>query len=102
MTFVKHTIAGLLVAASLLAAPLAAKAAGPETMVDGQVTEVRPNAEFTIKHGPIPNLEMGAMTMVFRVKDPMMAKGIKKGDRIRFHVEDLGGKLTITKIDKAK
>ncbi|MBU2532229.1 MAG: copper-binding protein, partial [Alphaproteobacteria bacterium] len=45
---------------------LSTLAAGEGPMVDGTVTEVRPGGELTIKHGPIPNLDMSAMTMVFK------------------------------------
>ena len=71
-------------------------------MVDGVVKEVRANGDLTIKHGPIKNLDMSAMTMVFKMKDKSVAKGVKVGDSIKFHVEDVGGKLTITKLEKAK
>lgn len=87
-------------AVSVLLAPLAVHAAGEGPMVDGQVTEVRPGGELTIKHGPLPNLDMPAMTMVFKLKDAAMGKGIKKGDKIKFHAEDVGGKLTIMHLEK--
>ena len=71
-------------------------------MVDGVVKEVRANGDLTIKHGPIKNLDMSAMTMVFKMKDKSVGKDVKVGDNIKFHVEDVGGKLTITKLEKAK
>ena len=43
---------------------------------------------------------MAAMTMVFKVNAPKMAKGVKKGDKIKMHVEDKGGKLTIMHLEK--
>jgi Cu(I)/Ag(I) efflux system protein CusF len=40
------------------------------TMADGEIKKVDKEAgKITIKHGPLPNLGMPQMTMVFRVKD---------------------------------
>ena len=99
----KHLNSLLLVASlalTLLFAPLVTYASGDGPMVDGEVTEVRPGGELTVKHGPLPNLDMPAMTMVFKLKDASMGKGIKKGDKIKFHAEDVGGKLTIMHLMK--
>lgn len=69
-------------------------------MVDGVVKEVRPDGRLTIKHGPIPNLDMGGMTMVFSMSDPKLSKGVKVGDKVKIHVEDVGGKLTVMHLKK--
>ena len=69
-------------------------------MVDGVVKELRPGGELTIKHGPLPKLDMPAMTMVFKTSEPSMAKGLKVGDKIKMQVEVKGGKLTIMKLEK--
>ena len=37
-----------------------------------------------LKHGPIAKLDMPAMTMVFRVKDPSILANVKKGDEVAF------------------
>lgn len=79
-----------------------ATAAGEMPMTDGQIKEIREGGEFTIKHGPISNLDMGAMTMVFKASDPAMAKGLKVGDKIKMHVEAKGNKLMIMHMEKAK
>jgi Cu/Ag efflux protein CusF len=39
--------------------------------------------KITLKHGPIANLGMSAMTMAFPVKDPAMLKGLKEETRSR-------------------
>lgn len=91
----------ILLAASLVViAPLVALAAGDGPMVEGQVTEVRPDNELTIKHGPLPNLDMPGMTMVFKLSDPAMGEGVKVGDKIKMRVEDVDGKLTIMELEK--
>jgi len=70
---------------------------------DGQVTKIdEAQGKVTLKHGPIENLDMDAMTMVFAVADPAMLKALKVGDKIKFEADRLNGRLTVTKIDKAK
>lgn len=100
MTKLRSLLAAVACSAAFVISPLATYAADDGPMVDGTVTEVRTGGELTIKHGPIPNLDMAAMTMVFKVNDPKMAKGIKKGDKIKMHVEDKNGKLTIMHLKK--
>ena len=72
-------------------------------MVDGDVQKVDPaTGKVTLKHGPIPELDMGDMSMVYTAKDPAMLKGLKVGDKVRFEPAEVGGKYTVTKIEKAK
>ncbi len=73
-------------------------------LIDGQVTKVDQSAsKITIKHGPIPKLDMDqGMTMVFVVPDPSMLKAAKAGDKVKFDAERVNGQLTVTKIQKAK
>jgi Cu/Ag efflux protein CusF len=42
------------------------------------------------------------MTMVFTVKDPKMLDKVQAGDKVRFHADNEGGKLTVTEIQPAK
>jgi Cu/Ag efflux protein CusF len=71
-----------------------------DAMADGEVRKVDKSAgKLTIKHGPLPNLGMGAMTMVYRVADPAMLDKLKAGDKIRFQAESVNGALTVTKIE---
>lgn len=72
-------------------------------MVTGVVKELNPDAgTMTIKHEPIPNLDMGAMTMIFKAKDDEMLKSVKLGDKIKFAAERVNGRITITKIAPRK
>lgn len=69
--------------------------------VSGQVKKIDANAgKMTIDHGPIKNLNMDSMTMVFRVADPAMLKQVKPGDRILFDADRVNGAITVTKIKK--
>jgi Cu(I)/Ag(I) efflux system periplasmic protein CusF len=81
----------------LLALPAAAQS------VSGTVTKVdEPQGKLTINHGPIKNLDMDAMTMVFRASDPAMLKGLKAGTKIKFDADRVNGQITVTKLQKAK
>ena len=67
--------------------------------VDGEVRKVDKDAgKITLKHGPIANLEMPAMSMVFRAKDPAMLEKVKAGDKVRFKADKVGGAYTVTEI----
>ena len=71
--------------------------------IGGVVTKVDEGAEkITIKHEPIPNLDMGDMTMVFKAADKAMLKQVKKGDKIHFTADRVNGQITVTSISKAK
>lgn len=70
---------------------------------EGEVRRVDKDAQkMTIRHGPLENLGMPAMTMVFQVKDPTMLDQVKVGDKIRFSAEKTGGAYTVTTIEPAK
>ena len=73
------------------------------SLTDGEIRKVDKEAKkLTIRHGPIPNLDMPAMTMVFQVKDSAMLDSVKAGDKIRFVADKAGGAYTVTKIEPAK
>jgi Cu(I)/Ag(I) efflux system protein CusF len=111
---VRNRIALLMLISSWVAFPAAAQAPAakadehsghhaaiaPEAdMVEGEVRKVDKEAgKITLKHGPIPNLEMTGMTMVFRVKDPAMLDAVKAGDKVRFKADKVQGALTVTEI----
>lgn len=54
---------------------------------------------IVLKHGDIPNLAMPAMTMGFDVADRKMLDQVKAGDKVRFHVEIMKGKPTVTHLE---
>lgn len=69
----------------------------------GEVTKIDvAQGKLTLKHGPIKNLDMEGMTMVFAISDPAMLKTMKVGDKVTFEAERVNGRLTVTKISKAK
>lgn len=72
-------------------------------LADGEIRRVDKDAgKLTIKHGPIPSMDMPPMTMVYRVKDAAMLEAVKPGDKVKFSAEKVGGAYTVTAIDKAQ
>ena len=77
--------------------------AQPAALSEGEVRKVDKAAKkITIKHGPLTNLDMPAMTMVFQVKDPKILEQVKAGDKVKFEAQKLGGAFTVTRIEAAK
>ena len=72
-------------------------------MTEGEVRKVDKAAKkITLKHGPIVNLDMPAMTMVFQVADPAILEQVKAGDKVRFAADKVGGSFAVTRIEPLK
>lgn len=66
-------------------------------MSEGEVRKVDSMVhKLTLRHGPLDNLDLPAMTMAFRVKDPAWLAQLKVGDKVRFVAERVDGNLTVT------
>ena len=100
----------MIIAASIvLALPLAAQAQVPvevaniQPMTAGVVKKIDvEQGKITISHGPLLNLDMPTMTMVFRVADPKMLSTVKPGDNIKFVAERLNGAFTVVRVEQAR
>ena len=69
--------------------------------VTGTVEKVdTAQSKITIDHGPIQNLDMEPMTMVFRAQDPALLKGLKAGDKVQFTADRVNGQISVTSIKK--
>jgi Cu/Ag efflux protein CusF len=72
-------------------------------MSEGEVRKVdKENRKITLKHGPLKNLDMPPMTMVFQAADASLLDKVKVGDKVRFVATNPGGKLTVTQIQPVK
>lgn len=92
-------IAALTMAGTAFATSHQAALAG---YADAEVRKVDKEAgKLTLKHGPIANLEMPPMTMVFRVKEAAMLDKVKTGDKVRFKAEKVQGAYTVTELAPA-
>jgi Cu(I)/Ag(I) efflux system protein CusF len=72
-------------------------------MIPGVVKKIDKAAgKVTVTHGPLVNLGMPAMTMVFRVKDSAWLDQMKDGDNIRFMADKVNGLLTLVHYEAVK
>lgn len=85
------------------AAPAPADKASAVELSDAEVRKVdKENRKITLRHGPIKNLDMPPMTMVFQVGDAALLDKVQAGDKVRFAAVNDAGKLTVTHIQPAK
>ncbi|MCO5399244.1 copper-binding protein [Ralstonia soli] len=91
-------VAPLVHAAEDAASAPAATTAAP--MSEGEIKKIDTVAgKLTIKHGPLDNLGMEPMTMVFRVQDPAMLTQVHVGSKVHFVAEKVNGALTVTVLE---
>ena len=79
--------------------------ASPATseLSEGEVRKIdKEGKKLTIKHGPLKNLDMPGMTMIFSVKDDAVLDQLQAGEKVRFLAEKIDGKITVTKIEAAR
>ena len=70
---------------------------------EGQVLKVnKTSGEVTLKHGPLPSIAMGPMTMSFGVSDPKMLETARVGDTVRFAADIIKGKPTVVRMETLK
>lgn len=82
---------------------LAAFAQAPLPLVDGEVRKVDiAQQKITLRHAEIPNIEMSPMTMVFRVKEPVLLAQVQAGDKVRFTADKVDGTLTVITIEPVR
>ena len=71
------------------------------TVSTGVVQEIdKTGKAITLKHGPIKNMNMPAMTMSFGVKNAAMLSKVKVGEKVNFTVENVDNAPTVTMIKK--
>lgn len=86
---------------ALLLASVAGPLAAQTPLAQGEIRKVDKEAKkLTIRHGPIPSLDMPPMTMVFQVRDPALLEQVKAGDKVKFEAEKKGGAYIVTRIEK--
>lgn len=84
---------------ALLLALYANANATAQEYVKGEVVKIDPKQKkVTIKHGPLTNLDMPAMTMVFVVAEDAMLEKVKAGQGIEFTADRVNGRITLTSI----
>ena len=93
----QSTVPGMAPAAS------ATDSSAASEFAEGEIRKVdKDNKKLTIKHGPLKNLDMPGMTMVFGVKDGAVLDKLQTGEKVRFLAEKIDGKIVVTKIESAR
>ena len=81
----------------------ATAAATASASTAGEVRKVDKAAgKITIRHEPLVNLGMPAMTMVFRAADPKLLNRVKEGDKVSFIADKVDGAFTVTSLKVVK
>ncbi len=81
----------------------AGNTAAAAALSDGEVRKIDlGQGKVTLRHGPLLNLDMPAMTMVFRAPDPKLLQGLKVGDKVKFAADKKEGAYVVTAIEVAK
>jgi Cu(I)/Ag(I) efflux system periplasmic protein CusF len=57
--------------------------------------------KITLRHGPLANLGMPPMTMVFSVKDAAELEGLNIGDKVQFVAQQQGSQFVATELQPA-
>lgn len=93
-------LAALCVAVAALAGAGAANAQKTD-WTEGEVRRVNETeGKVTLRHGPLPELDMPGMTMVFTARDRAVMREIKVGDKVRFIAERSEGIFYVIEIAK--
>ena len=71
-----------------------------QSLSEGEVRKVDlEQGKVTLRHGPLANLDMPAMTMVFTATDRKMLGGVKQGDKVRFIADRKDGGFVVTALE---
>jgi len=91
-----------LVALALASLTATAQVAATD-MTEAEIRKVdREAKKVTLKHGPIKNLDMPPMTMVFQVRDAKLLDNLKAGDKVRFSADQQQGAYVVTAVEKVE
>lgn len=72
-----------------------------DTWTDAEVRRVDVAAKkISLKHGPIVNLDMPPMSMVFQVEDAALLNGLQAGDKVRFVARQQQGAYWAIRIER--
>jgi Cu(I)/Ag(I) efflux system periplasmic protein CusF len=75
--------------------------AATKDMAEAEIRKIDKDAKkVTLKHGPIKNLDMPSMTMVFQVRDATLFEKMVVGEKILFTAEQLQGAYVVTGVEK--
>jgi Cu/Ag efflux protein CusF len=91
-SIMKITLSAALALSTVFAAQAAEFTKGTVKKLDEKA------GKATIVHEALKNLDMPAMTMVFKIGDGIDAAKLKAGSKIEFVADRVNGKLTVTEV----
>lgn len=81
----------------------AVSTAAAAPLSDGEVRKIDlVQGKITLRHGPLVNLDMPGMTMVFTVPDKTLLDGLKENDKVKFTADKKDGAYVVTAIQAAR
>ncbi|MDB5764592.1 MAG: transporter [Herminiimonas sp.] len=81
----------------------ASAASEPAFDTQARVVSVdRKSGQALLEHGPIPRLNMPAMTMMFKAKNADVLQQLRAGERVGIRLEAQGSQLVVTAVSSAK
>ena len=103
VTLLAATVVAQAQPSSTTAAPASRSAASARVMASAEVLKVyQKEKRLLLKHGPIENIHMDAMTMEFIVADRKLLSRVKPGDKIRFTAKRAGDDYLVTTLEVMK
>lgn len=100
MSIVHQRVAQAVIAALVVTSFYSVPAIAQEATASGEVRRIDAEAgRITIKHGQIPDLDLTAMTLVYRI-DPGLLADIKPGDKVKFTARREAGQYVVVAISK--
>lgn len=96
-----HKTIGRLAVSALLAL-LAGSALAQSASADGEIRKLDVGASrVVIKHGEWSGMQMGAMTMGFKVRPASLLNGLKVSDKVHIAIAQEGNDFVVTAIEVA-
>lgn len=98
-----HRLVGAVTLAILSAVASAFDARAHEGFGTGEIRGIDlPARKIIIRHEPLEDFDMPAMTMAYRHRDPALVEGFQAGDAVRFQAKRLGAVFIVTRIELAR
>lgn len=73
-----------------------------QALSEGEIRRIDADSQrVTLRHGPIENLGMAAMTMRFTLVDGASLEGLAVGDLVRFRAEQRDGAYVVSELQRA-
>jgi Cu/Ag efflux protein CusF len=70
---------------------------------EGEIRKIdQDTGRVTLRHGPIENLNMPGMTMIFQAVPAEQLSDLQAGDKVRFRASKNNGNFIVTEIEKAQ